>query len=129
MYPQPSNDRKQAAADVPPIPHEPNRVGAETPLIRARVPARTADAPPTVVATTHEGLVQAIDSLARCLERVLEVLAAEPTKAKIEAAAEDLRKAKTALGLASAQGELPKPARDAHAAQRADPAHSPHFGG
>jgi hypothetical protein len=132
MYPQ--SARPNADADVPPIPHEQNGDEATTPLIRARVPARGADAPPTVVATTSEGLVQAVEGLARCLERVIEVLSSDETrvakqKEELEAAADDLRQAKSALGLAPAQGELSKTGRDAHAAQRADPARSPHFGG
>jgi hypothetical protein len=97
-------------------------------VIRTTVPARSADAPPAEVTTTPAGIVQAVEGLARCLERVIEVLSPDGEK-KLEEAADELRKAKIALGLAPMQGEMSKTGRDAHAAQRADPSHSPHFGG
>jgi hypothetical protein len=114
----------------PPVPGDPARVPPPVQVIRTTVPAKEADAPLAVVSTTPEGLVQAVEGLASCLEKVLEVLPVdEEKKAQIEVAADALRKAKAALGLAPTQGEMSKSGRDAHAAQRADPSHSPHFGG
>jgi hypothetical protein len=132
MYPQrtaPRTTPPPAQPAHPPVPGERN--GGEAPLqvIRTTVPGRNADAPPAVVATTPQGLVQAVEGLARCLERVLEAVGAESARGALESAADELRQAKTALGLPPAQGELSKKGRDAAAAQRADPAHSPHFGG
>lgn len=113
----------------PPVPGDPARVPPPVQVIRTTAPSEGTDAPLAVVSTTPEGLVHAVEGLARCLEKVLEVLPADTAKEQIEAAAEELRKAKIALGLAPAQGELSKTGRDAHAAQRADPSHSAHFGG
>jgi hypothetical protein len=125
---QPPTASNPRQTDHPPVPGEPN--GAKpAQVIKATVPARGADAPPTEVTTTSAGLLQAIEGLTRCLERVLEAMAPGTSQEALDAAADELRKAKVALGLSPTQGELSKKGRDAHAAQRADPSHSPHFGG
>src|SRR5688500_14393627 len=121
--------RPPSPANHPPAPGDPGRTPVPVQVIRTTVPAPAADAPLAAVSTTPEGLVHAVEGLARCLEKVLEVLPADPTKTQLEAAAEELRKAKAALGLPPTQGELSQTGRNAHAAQRADPSHSPHFGG
>ena len=129
MFPQrdSSTTSKPRRADHPPVPGE-SSAAAPAPVIRTTVAARGEDVPPAEVTTTPEGIVQAVEGLARCLERVIEALSPESERA-LEAAADELRKAKIALGLTPSQGEMSKAGRDAHAAQRADPAHSPHFGG
>lgn len=78
-----------------------------------------------------EALHASVLHLLTSLEHALAALgkADGPDEEELRVATEALRCAKGALKLPMTQAEMPAEARAAHAAQRADPSRSPHFGG
>ena len=120
---------------------QPDRPGrpAKTPSASPTTPVSLTEARPTPccdpvteqAAATPEILHTTLLHVLKSLESALSALSNPGTSSEesLRVATEELRCAKGALKLPLTQGEMPAEARAAHAAQRADPSHSPHFGG
>lgn len=96
---------------------------------------RTSDTPPAEaqpVPVTAEALQTSLLHVIKALDQVLTGLGSQTRAVDEEGlrtATEELRAAKGMLNVSQTQAEMPAEARAAHAAQRADPSRSPHFGG
>jgi len=115
---------KPPATSARPGPPPPAAASGKTSSSRAKAsPAsdRAPEPPAPDLAGAVRGLLEAV-----------EILLAGPMprgEADTSRAKDALERARQALGPPQGQAQMPKAAQRAHDAQRADPAHSPHFGG
>ena len=115
---------KTPAAATPPAPPPPAAASGKTSPTRAKespTAGRAPEPPAPDLAGAVRGLLEAVEVL----------LAAPMPRGEADTARvqDALERARQALGPPQGQAQMPKAAQRAHDAQRADPAHSPHFGG